>query len=195
MGVATLGSHRFRLDPESVSWDFTIHAVDIPAIGGKIVQVLGTQLGDMTVVGSFGVGGWQEQNEFLETMKTIGTRQVNLQRVSNSIEPPIRFKYPPKGWDFGVYLTGYSSMEGRGSVQLDNTIVNPKWQLTLFIVEGAGTIKKVAQDVYLARLSKGLGWKQTEYNGPLNMGQVEAALGGRNVAEYFASQMTGEGSP
>jgi hypothetical protein len=189
MGVATLGNHRFRLDPESVSWDFKIHAVDLPAVGGKVVQVLGTELGDMTVTGSFGVGGWREQAEFLKTMKTIGDDQVNAQRASNSTVQPFRFKYPPKGWDFAVYLTGFTAPGSSRSIQLSETIANPKWTLTLFIVEGAGTLKKVAQDVYISRLSQGMGWKQTAYNGPMTMGEVEGALNGRTLVEYISEEL------
>lgn len=189
MGLATLGPFRFRLDPHTVTWDYTITAVDVPTVGGKVVQVLGSHLGDMTVTGSFGTGGWREQARFLEAMKTLGDQQVAAQQVSRSTFQPFRFKYPPKGWDFGVYLTNYTQPGARGSVQLDNTTTAPQWQLTLFIVEGAQALKKVAQDVFIARLSAGLGWKQTEFNGPMTMADVEQALSGQSLVEYISQGM------
>jgi len=188
MGLATLGPFQFRLDPHTVSWDYEITAIDIPTIGGKVVQVLGSHLGDMKVTGSFGKGGWREQEKFLIAMKAIGDDQVNAQRVSNSTRQPMRFRYPPKGWDFGVYLTSFKQPGQFGSVQLDNTTVNLQWELTLFIVEGAQALKKVAQDVFIARLSQGLGWKQTEYNGPMTLSDVEKTLGGESVVDFISAE-------
>ena len=66
MGNAVLNGIPFRIDPSSISWPFTVKTSSNKTIGGKVLQVFGTQLGDMTVAGTFGVGGTKEQREFLE---------------------------------------------------------------------------------------------------------------------------------
>jgi len=188
MGVATLGPHTFRLDPHLVSWDFSISSKEIQTIGGKVVQILGARLGDMTVAGSFGVGGWQEQARFLEEMKALGADQVATQRISNSTATPTRFTYPPLGWDFLVYLTEFSQPGAGNSVGLDNKIVAPQWQLTLFIVSDNAGLRQIAADVYLSRLVEGIGWKQTPYNGPMTFADVNTAMGGKSDNEYIAER-------
>ena len=190
MGVATLGGHTFRVDPTSVSWDFSVTAVDIPAVGGKIVQVLGAKLNDMVVTGSFGVGGWREQEAFLEKMKAMASSQFGMTSGLVTNGEPLRFQYPPKGWDFLVYLTQYADPRGgRRSVTLDpKTEHAPQWQLTLTIIEDNAGLTKVATDAYIARLAEGVGWKQTKFNGPMTAQEVEETMQGRTIEQYLAEQ-------
>jgi hypothetical protein len=186
MGLATLDGVPFRLDPTSASWDFSIKTNVINTVGGRVVQVIGVDLGDMMVVGTFGVGGWREQQAFLERMKQVGERQVNHPEA-----PPMRFLYPPRGWDFLVYLRSYTqpaSPSGGDSVYVANEIIAPQWALTLFMVEDNAGLKKVAQDAYIARIAAGLGWKQTKYNGPMTADEVHATLGGLSITDYLAKQ-------
>lgn len=185
MGLATFDGVPFRLDPTSASWDFSIKTNVINTVGGRVVQVIGVDLGDMTVVGTFGVGGWREQAAFLDRMKQIGERQVN-----NPTAPPMRFLYPPKGWDFLVYLRAYTQPTSPmgSSVYVANEEIAPQWALTLFMVEDNTGLKQVAQDSYIARIAAGLGWQQTKYNGPLTTQEVESTLGGLSITDYLAKQ-------
>jgi hypothetical protein len=189
MGNASLAGRRFRLDPTSIRWEFSPTVADQPTVGGKVVQIVGTSISDMTVTGTFGAGGWEEQVKFLERMKDLATAQVASASQSRSNSGGvIRFLYPDKNWDFKVYLKAYSNPEGSRSVAFDNKIVAPKWTLTLFIVEENTNLKRIAQDAYLARLSKGLGWRQTSYNGPMNEDELTQALEGKTVGEYLTEQ-------
>jgi len=165
MGLATLGSHTFRIDPSSAEWKYSVKTCDIKTVGGKVVQVFGARIEDMTITGSFGVGGWQEQAAFLEAMKTIADAQVSSALVSQSTAEPLRFLYPPKGWDFLVYLTAFSDPAGSSSVHLEDTNFAPEWSLTLFVVEDNSGLHQVASDAFIARLAAGMGWHQSVYNG------------------------------
>lgn len=169
MGQASLGGRPFRIDPTSISWSYKAKTKEVPTVGGKVVQVFGTDISDMTVSGQFGIGGWQQQAAFLQEMKNLWEEQASS---STQIMPPHRFMYPPKGWDFQVYLKAYTSPDGPTSVVLDNKIFNPKWTLTLFIVEDNADLKTIASDLYIARLAKGLGWTQNEYNGGFGQGDT-----------------------
>lgn len=188
MGDASLAGHTFRLDPTSVRWEFNTKVADFPTVGGKVVQVYGTSVSDMTVTGTFGKGGWREQAAFLKTMKKVGSQQVAEAGISRSHRNPHRFLYPSRGWDFLVYLKAFSNPEGSRSVVLDNNIVAPKWTLTLFIVEDNTGLKKVAQDAYIARLAKGIGWKKTKYNGPLGSDELKANLAGKSVEDFLTAE-------
>lgn len=166
MGLATFAGRPFRIDPHSVSWDFQAKTNVTYTLGGKVIQVFGTSLSDMVVEGAFGVGGWQQQLLFLQQMKDISREQIRAGRTANSDAQPFQFTYSPRGWDFLVYLKAYQSPEGDAVIQ-SNEMINPKWRLTLFIVEDNSGLKKVAQNAYISRMSEGIGWRQTEFNGPL----------------------------
>ena len=165
MGDALLAGRRFRVDPTSISWSYKAKARDIPTVGGKVVQVYGTEVSDMVLRGSFGVGGWKQQDQFLSEMKKIGTEQALNSRTSNSTADPVIFLYPPRNRDFLVYLKGFSSPDGNRAVVLTPENFNPKWTLTLFIVEENANLKSVAANAYIARIAKGIGWKESEFNG------------------------------
>lgn len=196
MGDAMLAGRTFRIDPTSIQWSFRTKANDIPTMGGKVVQVFGTKISDMVLEGSFGVGGWQQQEEFLAEMKKLGTDQAINSLTSNSDAPPHRFIYPPRGWDFLVYLKAYSSPDGAKAVVLTPENFNPKWRLTLFILESNADLTTVAHNSYIARLAKGLGWKESAYNGGdldfATLGDVArdmAADGTLGASGQFTSQV------
>lgn len=174
MGVATLSGRPFRIDPITISWAYTIKTSVTETVGGKVVQIFGTDIDDMTVTGSFGIGGWEEQARFLETALKWAEGEV-----ANPTGPPMRFVYPPHGWDFLVYLRAFNQTDAGQSVELSNRIPAPGWSLTLFIVEdnsGLRPIKDAAIKAYVDRLSKGIGWKQTKYNGPLGWNEVQTRI-------------------
>jgi hypothetical protein len=172
MGTAVFAGRTFRIDPDTISWSFKSKTADWPTLGGKVVQVFGTKISDMTVNGSFGVGGWQQQLEFLQQMKDIGSEQAKRGRTPRSLAPPFHFTYPPRNWDFMVYLKSYTSPDGPRAVVQSPANFSPKWRLTFFIVEDNSGLRRVAQDVYIARLAKGIGWQQTIFNGPMSLDEV-----------------------
>lgn len=192
MGVASLGGRLFRLDPVSVQWTYKIKTAVFETVGGRVVQVLGVMFGDMTLAGSFGVGGWQEQEAFLKDMQAIATKQVatTFTVVNRQLAaPPILFLYPPKNWSFLVYLKDYTQPDGEGaSVTLANEIINPKWLLTLAIVDANSALPALgaaAANDYISRLSQGLGWASTAalraYQGTISQQDVDTLMQQQNI--------------
>lgn len=179
MGVATLGNWIFRVDPVSIQWPIKIKSAYQPTIGGRVVQVYGAEPGDLTVSGTFGVGGWAEQEKFLSAMKVLAKDQIN--------GPPVKFTYPTRGWDFSVYLLNYTD-GGATSVTHSAGLINPRWNLTLAISENNLDIKTVGINAYLNRIARGLGWEINKYNGPMSWEEVQqaiSAVGVSNVTDYF----------
>ena len=154
---ASLNGVPFRLNPDSISLDFMIKSSTTPTVGGLVVQVYGVEFSDLTVTGSFGSGGWQEQLQFLNRMKKLAYNQ-SVQPIGSAPPEPVLFLFPSRNYKFLVFLKSFASPQGMGVVY-DNTIVNPQWTLTFFIETDltSGVLKKTAMDSYIARLSNGLG--------------------------------------
>lgn len=193
MGIASLGNLPFRIDPRSVSWQFQMKVSHQRTVGGDVVQVYGTQLGDMTVTGVFGYGdrargdvaGWQDQERFRRQVESWVDASV---RTSGG--RPIRFLYPPRRWDLQVLVRAYTGPDGP-AVTHDNATFNPSWTLVLFVVQDS-TRRVVSgiRDLYISRLMNGVGWKQSAYNGPMTQAEVDKTLApfGGDLHGYLAEQ-------
>lgn len=152
-----------------------------------MIQVLGAYLDDMTITGSLGQDhrdrrhgeSWQQASQFLDVITSImefqsrdATRQAVMHR-------PAIFSYPPKNWRFQVYVKALTDPDGGSSVIMTPGKLNQRYTLTLFIVQEAstalvkagssnGVFSQKAYDAisaYMARISAGIGWHFTQYNG------------------------------
>lgn len=182
MTQATFGGWTFRLNPESVTYDYTPKSISTPFLGGKVVQVFGMKISDITITGSFGIGGRAEQTRFLAQMIEVANHQKDNPTVT-----PQRFIWPDQGWNFACWLKSYTEVKGEESVMLDPKIFNPKWKLVL-VPENGGSLVGYATTQLVDRMSRGIGWTKSAFNGPINgsTGVVEALTG--------ASGFTGAGS-
>jgi hypothetical protein len=187
MSTAVLAGQPFRLNPTAISWDFSIGVSEHKTIGGKVIQVFGAKMGDLVIEGAFGIGGWQEQRAFLDHIILLGQEQLDHWPTVN--RDPFRFIWAERGWDFQVWIKGYS--EGAGGPSIDGSIenFNPKWRLTLFIVEDNAGLKEVSEESYIERLASGIGWKRTVFNGPASIEELQAVLSSAGVStirEYLS---------
>ena len=173
MGQATLGGYHFRLDPEAIEWSYSVNTSVTDTVGGKVIQVFGISVNSMTVRGAFGRGGAEEARAFTDAMVLIAGRQMAAGGQ------PLNFVYPPKNWNFLVYLTGIS--DGSGSTYSESyDKFSHKYELELQIAEENSALKEIAAGAYLDRLARGIGWMPNEYNGPANPAEAQsqaAALG------------------
>jgi hypothetical protein len=182
MPLATLGGIPLHTNPNEIRWNYSMKVSDTKCLGGKVVQILGTTLSDLTLTGYFGNGrkdkgdkeGWEQQLRFRDLVRKWADTNIAQGKAK-----PIRFTYAPRNWDFQVFVKSISD------VHHEITEINPKWQLVLFPVdEGSRDIVRSVQDLYLKRLMTGIGWKQTAYNGP-TQAEVDNTLAGRTVEEYL----------
>ena len=192
MGKATLGftggpAIAFRIDPERIEWNFEVLTNVVETIGGRVIQVIGSQLDDMTVTGSFGQDhstprgeSWRQAEAFLLMIQRIMDFQASDANKQAMMHPPAIFTYPPKNWRFQVYVKDLSDADNPGtSVVMTPGKFNQRWRLTLFIVQDAstalvhageshGVINKQAEAAiaaYMDRISAGVGWRFTQYTG------------------------------
>lgn len=187
MGMASLGfsngpSITFRIDPDSVQWNFKINTTVIDTVGGRVVQVLGATLSDITVMGKYGQNraagtdgeSWKLAEAFVNRIRQIQEHQSRDATDHGKMHTPATFNYSPKGWRFGVYIKSIVD-PGGGAVAHQTGRFSYEYAITLFIVEDRsddliagdlmGKAKNRAIEAYMARISEGIGWRFTKYNG------------------------------
>lgn len=157
--TCTIAGLTLPFDPDSISWGFRTKTKVTHTIGGKVIQIFGIKIDAMTISGSFGKGGFQSQENFVNNMTYLAEQQAN--------QVPISFSYPSKGWAFKVFILAISTPDGDLSGEVRPDIINPRWMLQLKIVEENIGLKKVAADQFIARLAENIGWTPSVYNGPL----------------------------
>jgi hypothetical protein len=100
--------------------------------------------------------------------------------TEGKMQIPAVWNYPDRGWRFAVYVKDLSDVSGGGMVTQAQGRVAYEYQLTLFIVqdmsdalvkagETNGVLNQKKADAikeYFTRISDGIGWHFSEYNGP-----------------------------
>lgn len=196
MGYATLGfpggpALRFRIDPEEIGWGFNINTAVQDTVGGRVVQVLGATLSDITIAGLFGEkrnregagedhpgASWRLANRFANSVREMMEWQARDALRHQRMHKTAVFSYPPHNWRFRVYLKDFADPDG-GTVQHRTGKFSHGYALSLFVVqdesdalvvagESNGVISKAKQNAvneYIGRISAGIGWKPSIYNG------------------------------
>jgi hypothetical protein len=206
MGVASLGfsggpSLTFRIDPESVDYKVKVFTNVEETVGGRVVQITGTQVSDVVVSGSIGEDhgrgrarsgeaehpgvSWKLAEEFFRQIRSMmleqakGSSQVGS-NARGTLRPAV-FVYAPLGLRFECYIKGIVDQDGDGSAAVAHKVgrANYKYTLTLFPVLGETELRLAGQsangvldrakasaiDAYIGRISQGIGWRFTAYNG------------------------------
>jgi len=108
---------------------------------------------------------------------------------------PLTYHDGLHNWSFKVLIKQLDDGDGSGSLNITNGKFAYKYKLTLFIVESDSTlIRKVASDYFLSRISDGLGWKQTTFNGPKEAQDAQDFItaNGGSVSAFLDKVLTGE---
>lgn len=192
-GIASLGGVSFRVNPSQITVDYSVDTCVINTVGGRVVQVYGTTLGDMTVQGLYGEDrttpqeSWQIaeafQNRIAELINQQGARPSIAQLSGTDptpMLPPLRFTYsdPKHTWDYNVYIKAFKDINNpEATIEHVTGKYSYGYSLTLFIVQdNTGQLAKVAQDQFISRLSDGLGWQRTSYNGQMTVADLQNYL-------------------
>lgn len=202
-GQASLGfpggpSVVLRLNPNAVDWNFRINTSVTETVGGRVVQVLGATLSDLTIRGSFGEKRGKDHTEsreyaeaFLAKMKQMAAWQSRDSTKHEAMNAPAVFSFPAKGWRFQVYIKDLSDPDGGGSVTHRTGKYSYDYVLTLMIhadlsdtsaILGKSngiiaTKKDKAIQAYVNRIADGIGWTLSEYNGTITNEAVLTTTG------------------
>lgn len=207
MGVASLGfaggpSVTFRIDPNSVEWNFTVNTTVIDTVAGRVVQVLGATLSDMTVLGQYGQNvkagrngeSWRMAEAFVNKIRAIQEHQSRDASQHGKMHVPAIFNYAPKNWRFQVYVKALQDSKG-GSITHEQGRFSYDYALSLFIVDVISDdlhiltgAKKKAVDAYMARISEGIGWHFSQYNGQVPTNPIGRLFGNDTYSQDGAAQ-------
>ena len=176
----------FRIDPELIEWDFQVITNVIETVGGRVIQILGSYLNNLTVQGSLGQDhryangvSWRQAEAFLQLITQMMEFQSRDSNQQNKMSPPAIFTYPPRGYRFQVYIDSLTDADGNNSIILRPGKFNQRYVLSLFIVQDAseglvtagtsnGVLNRKAEQAiaaYMARISAGVGWQFSVYTG------------------------------
>lgn len=184
---ASIAGIPFKINPDSVGWSYTVKMADHKTVGGKVIQLYGFKMSDLVITGFFGgPDAVASQQKFFDVIKDIATKQSpQSDRTSGD---PVRLLWPEQGWDFWVFILALQQAGAPVAIETNERIIAPKYQLTCFVYEDNGDILRSAtglsQAKFLARLTAGLGWQQTSYNGPETIEEVAARLGGTSILDF-----------
>ncbi len=185
------------IDPSSVDWNFKINTSVIPTVAGRVVQILGATLSDMTVSGQYGqntkIGAdgesWKQAEFFVDKIRQIQAFQSRDSTTRGLMHVPAVFNYSPKNWRFNVYVKAVTDPQG-GSVTHRQGRFSYDYSLTLFIVDVLSDdlhvikgAQKAAVDSYMARISEGIGWHFSQYNGQVSTKPIGGLYGQDSFTE------------
>lgn len=85
----------FRTNPNSIWWNYELITHTEETYGGRVVQILGTKLGDLSIKVECGNGGWDYLMMVVDYLRNLLTDQRNGQTA--------QFAYTSRGWLLSVY--------------------------------------------------------------------------------------------
>lgn len=123
---------------------------------------------------------WRLAQRFASRIRYLMEWQARDALRHDKMHKTAIFSYPPHGWKFRVYVRDLVDPDG-GAVQMRTGKFSHGYQLLLFIVADESTsllvagahngvlnkARQTAINEYIARISEGIGWKPSMYNGNL----------------------------
>ena len=173
--TASLDGVLLPLDPDQVGWRATNKVRSQNTVGGKVVQVYGTSISEVNIIGSYGVGGFESAQAFLAQVGQWVTNQVGTltakqgQGIWNG--SPLHFLFPFHNWDMQVYIMKFFNPEAAQSIMIDPRVVNYHWALTLYVASNnsqptqADPSTDASMIQFVNQLAQDFGWYPNQAQG------------------------------
>lgn len=143
---------RFRTNPNEFNWNYEISKRIDSTYGGRVVQLLGTKIGDFSIKADCGAGRWEYMNQVSNFVRDIMINQRN--------GTPATFEYTTRGWRLNVYVV---SMPFADSVEE----VAREFEIQMKVQEDvSGVMSRNSLSAELSRLKDGVAFQRTKYNDP-----------------------------
>jgi hypothetical protein len=153
-GIASLtwGNHvfRFRTNPNEVRWNYSLITKTDQTYGGRVVQILGSKIDDLTVKIDCGNGGWPYLVSVVTYMRDLMIAQRNGQ--------PAVFEYTTRGWKLKVYAANFPFGDQVTATTRELTL-NFKVQEDI-----SGIVSSSSIATALQTFVNGIGWQRNQYN-------------------------------
>ena len=175
---------RFRTNPNSIQWSYTLNTHVEQTYGGRVVQLLSTKIDDLVVKVECGNGGWSYNIGLVLFLRDLMVNQ------RDPLGAPAIFEYTTRNWKFNVYAL---------SIPFQDQVTATVRELELhFKVQEdvTGVVSGAILAATLATLQEGVGWTRNKYNagsmyvgtpqgntanaesGPVGVGQAGASTSG-----------------
>ncbi|AEQ21030.1 conserved hypothetical protein [Rhodococcus phage E3] len=171
MGIASI-THgdkvfRFRTDPNSIRWTYTVNTKVDETYGGRVIQILSVKVENLTVTADCGMGGWPYMMEVATQFRDLLVNQRG--------GAPAVFSYAPRGYKLGCYATAMPFKDAWDAVAREFT-------MTFKVQEDiSGLVTSSSMSAELARLKEGIGFERNGYN--YNGGDATKNEGGTQPAD------------
>ncbi len=143
---------RFRTNPNSITWNHELITKVEDTYGGRVIQLLGTKLGDLEVTAECGWGGWPYMFKVTNFFQGL----MHWQRKGD----PARFYYSTRNWKLDVFATGIPFQDSVSSVSREFT-------MSFKIQEDvSGVMSQNTMSVALSKLKEGVGFQRGPYVNP-----------------------------
>ena len=140
----------FRTNPNEVWWDYSLITHIENTYGGRVVQILGVKLDNLTVKVDCGGGGWPYAMQVVQFMRDL----MVTQRDGNSAT----FLYTTRNWRLKVYALNVPFLD-----QVTSTVRELELEFKIQEdVTGITTNNALIDAVTL--FADGIGWAQSLYN-------------------------------
>ena len=144
-------SHSFRMNPDTVQWDYKDNATSMDTLGGRVIQLLSVKLNGLTITGRAGNRG--ELQRMANNLKAVMSYHVATQN-------PVRFKVPSRNWDFQVYV------QSMPSLGWDVASTSYPYQIQLAVEEDlTGVQTKQITNAVLQNIQKDIGYNAGHHGG------------------------------
>jgi hypothetical protein len=153
-GIATLSwggrVFRFRTNPNEITWTYSLITHTDQTYGGRVVQILGTKIDDLTVKVDCGNGGWEYLMRVVTYIRDLMVSQRNGQ--------PATFEYTTRNWKLNVYAASIPFADQVSATTRELTL-NFKVQQDVTGTMSTNTISSA-----LMALTAGIGFSRSQYN-------------------------------
>ncbi len=183
---------QFRTNPNSVWWSYELITHVDQTYGGRVIQILGTRLGDLSVKVECGHGGW---DYLMNTVLFLRDVMVDQRNGNTAV-----FEYTTRNWKLHVYAM---SIPFQDQVTATTREIEIQFKIQEDV---SGVISQSSLNIELARLQDGIFRPgqaiHNQYNDyyaagtPLNIvgklgAMVNSALGGNPTGiDYVPSKNT-----
>lgn len=154
---------RFRTNPNEIWWDYELITHTEQTYGGRVVQLLGTRLGDLTVKVDCGGGRWEYLMQVVSYLRDLLISQRNGETAL--------FEYTTRRWKLHVYGLTIPFQD-------EVTATTRELELRFKIQEDVtGVVSQLAMSAELLRLQQGTisGPIHNEFNTPPGQGWYDLA--------------------
>lgn len=153
-GIASLtwGNHvlRFRTNPNEINWSYSLITKTDQTYGGRVVQILGTKIDDLSIKIECGNGGWPYLVRIATFMRDLMVAQRNGQTAT--------FEYTTRNWKLKVYAANFPFADQVTATTREITL-NFKVQEDI-----SGIVSSASIAAALQAFANGVGWERSQYN-------------------------------